>query len=88
METIKESKSLVILSLDDLREVITSILDDYNNQDEEETYLTESEVKNLLHVTRPTLWRWHKSGFLSKLKFGAKVMYRKSDVDRLINQKY
>jgi len=31
-----------------------------------------------------TLWRWEKAGYLTPVKIGVKVFYRRSDIDSLI----
>ena len=37
-------------------------------------------------VTKSTLWRWEKQGYLMPVRFGRKVMYRKCDLEK-INEK-
>lgn len=31
-----------------------------------------------------TLWRWEKAGYLTPVRIGAKVFYRRSEIDRII----
>lgn len=50
-----------------------------------ETYLTPDEVAKMLGVSTNTLWRWNKSGYLCHVKCGRKSFYKKSDIDKLIN---
>jgi len=50
-------------------------------------YLSKKEVLALLGVCDTTLWLWGKSGYLVPLKAGRKVLYRKSDVDRILGAK-
>ena len=39
---------------------------------------------DMLHVTLSTLWRWDKDGFLKSTKVGKKLMYRASDIERIL----
>lgn len=50
----------------------------------QETYLTLDEVAKMLGVSKSTLWRWNKSGYLRNIKCGRKSFYKKSDVENLI----
>lgn len=52
-------------------------------QKEKEQYLTAEEACQLLRVTKPTLWRWHKENYLVPVKVGRKNYYRQSDIDAL-----
>ena len=55
------------------------------NSKPKETYLTVDEAALRLGVSRSTLWRWDKEGYLTKIKRGKKNTYRLSDVERIIN---
>ena len=50
-----------------------------------EIFLTVDEAASRLGVSRSTLWRWDKDGYLKKIKKGKKITYRLSDVERIIN---
>lgn len=50
----------------------------------EEVYLTAKETADKLGVDLSTLWRWHKSGYLKKIKIGNAIRYRQSDVLNLM----
>ena len=73
----------------DLKEFMLSLI---SERDEEkrrstpapETYLTQDEVSAKLQVDKSTLWRWHKSRYLTKVRVGGKVRYRLSDVTKLM----
>lgn len=47
-------------------------------------FLTLDEAREKLGVTAPTLWRWDKTGYLKKMKIGQKVLYRMSDINRVL----
>ena len=38
------------------------------------------------HTDKSTLWRWHKIGYLCRLEIGGKRLYRKSDVDAILQK--
>lgn len=50
----------------------------------QEAYLTPDEVAEMLGVSKSTLWRWNKSGYLHNTKCGRKPFYKKSDIDKLM----
>ena len=37
----------------------------------------------MLSVSKMTLYRWDKNGYLKKMEIGGKRRYRKSDIERL-----
>ena len=47
--------------------------------------MTIAEVSSLLRVSRNTLHRWSKSGYLQPIKIGGRVRYLKSDIENFIN---
>ena len=59
--------------------------DKITKEESVETYLTEKEVQELLHTKHVTLWRWHKTGYLVHINIGRKIIYKKSDVDKILN---
>jgi len=61
-----------------------TIKESFIKQDED--YLTVHEASKLLHVDKSTLWRWAKNGYLSPIEIGGRRLYRKSDVDVLLNK--
>lgn len=54
------------------------------NQENNEVFLTENEVQQMLDVTHATLWRWHNNGYLCHTKIGRRCLWRKSEIDKLI----
>ena len=80
----------VVCMLDDLK----AIFEEWKNEQSEnerkqaqeaqkDEYLTVEQVGKLLDVSKPTLWRWAKVGYLKPVKVGHKNFYRKSDIDAL-----
>lgn len=78
----------VSITLSDLREFFASVVAEAeaSKPSEEEKYLSADEVAKELQVTKPTLWRWNKNCYLQPVKIGRKLLYRKSDVDALLER--
>lgn len=81
-----EANVAVTINLLDLREWALELMNEttIENNEKDESYLTVEEVAKKLHITKPTLWRWDKSGYLKRIKVGGKVRYRESDVIKLM----
>ena len=52
-----------------------------------DTLVPREDVLRMLKVDPSTLWRWEKAGYLSPVRIGVKVMYRKGDLDRVIGSR-
>lgn len=46
--------------------------------------LTKEKVKSMCGVCDATLWHWDKRNYLKPVRVGAKVMYRNTDVRRIL----
>ncbi len=83
--------NFVMLQMDDLRQVVTEIVEDVcakrglNEKPslKEDEWLTREEVCDKLHITYTTLWRKEKEGVITKHKMGRRNLYSKKDVDAL-----
>lgn len=53
----------------------------------EEEYLTINETADILHVDKSTLWSWNKRGYLRKIEVGGRRLYKKSDVEAILQKK-
>ena len=78
----------VTVTIEDLRtfatEVANQVISSLDRTSKEETvWLSIEQVAQRLGVNKATLWRWNKTGYLSGTKFGAKVRYKESDVERI-----
>lgn len=51
-----------------------------------EDYLTPDEACMKLHINRTTLWRWHKTGYLTHVEAGGKRLYRQSDINAALSR--
>ena len=71
----------------DLKEFALFLVDELSskNQDSEpETYMTPDEVADKLSVSKNTLWRWERTGYLVPVKVGRKSLYKRSEIDSLL----
>lgn len=53
----------------------------------EKATITRKDACEILGVAPSTLWRWNKEGYLKPVRIGAKVLYKRSDIDRLLSNK-
>lgn len=86
------SENVVLqLSLKDLQEFAKQILHEAKSiamleaeaAATSDQLLTIDEAAKLLSVSKMTLYRWDKNGYLKKVEIGGKRRYRKSDIERL-----
>lgn len=54
-------------------------------EDRKEEYFTRVDVKKLFGVCDATLWHWNRRGYLTSIKIGSKVRYRKSDIQKILD---
>jgi len=54
---------------------------------DEDVLLSKQDVKDKFSVSDTTLWLWGKKNYLVPIKIGRRVMYRSSDIKRLVNGK-
>lgn len=81
------SNALFVVSGGDLQEFALALISEAQKSKEsekkDEVYLSVDEAAKELKVTRPTLWRWHRVGYLRQIKVGRKCLYRLSDINSL-----
>lgn len=61
--------------------------DDLSTEDEvpdDDTLISKQDVKERFGVSDTTLWLWGKKNYLVPVKIGRKVMYRLSDIKRMV----
>ncbi len=49
--------------------------------------ITVEEAAKMLHVSKMTLYRWDKVGYLKKVLVGGKRFYRKNDIEELYDSR-
>ena len=79
----------LVVSLADLKELWAEWQDERQKslneaKKEECATLTADEVAARLNVTKVTLWRWQRLGYLTPVKVGRKTLYRQTDIINLI----
>ena len=50
--------------------------------------ITKKELLKLLDITKTTCWNWQNKGWLIPISIGAKVYYKRTDVNALIESAY
>lgn len=86
-DLITESKVQIVCTAADLREVFLGWLAEHEaakQEKQDDKMLAMDEVLSMLQVSKPTLWRWAKSGYLPNIKVGKKVYYMEADVKKLM----
>lgn len=68
-------------------EIANEVIKRHSIIEREEKYLTITETCTLLNVDKSTLWRWNKNGYLTNIRIGGKVKYRKSDINKILEEK-
>lgn len=51
--------------------------------DRSEDMITKKDVMDGFGVTHTTLWKWEKKGYLTPVRVGKKVYYKRADLERL-----
>lgn len=51
----------------------------------EEEYLTPAEYAKILKISLVSLWSWDKKGITKPLYIGNKKLYRRSDLEKILN---
>ena len=78
---------MLIISAADLKEFALELLAEREKfSTKSDKYLTIAETAEKYGVSKPSLWRWTKMGYLPKHKLGGKCFYRESDIIKLIER--
>lgn len=85
---------MLVVSAADLKNVVNAMWQEQDQRtadalaaQRERPTLTRFEAAKALNVTLTTLWRWAKIGYLTPVKIGTKVLYKASDIDRMLQEK-
>ena len=86
----KDSKTTEILfsSLDRVLEGVEQMVENYRPILGGERYLTSEEVCGKLHISPRTLQDYRDTGLLAYVKLPGKIIYRESDVEKLLENHY
>jgi excisionase family DNA binding protein len=77
--------------LESMKEVLTlykNVTGNYRPMLDGERYLTDREVSEILKVSRRTLHEYRNDGVLPYILLGGKVLYRESDLERVLEYCY
>ena len=75
----------LVISAADLKEFALELLAEREKYSaKSDKYLTIAETVEKYDISKPTLWRWSKDGYLPKIKLGRKCFYRESDITKLM----
>lgn len=90
----QNSTTIIQCNLEDLQALLREQWEIARKQAEEEAmnrglseHLTTEEVKNLLHISTPTLWRYSRQNLVESVFIGGKKYYTRESVNALINGK-
>ena len=82
-----EAHISIVVTPADLREFGISLINETmaakTKEKPSEKYLSTDETAAMLGVSKNTLWRWAKNGYISPVKIGHKSSYKLSDINKI-----
>ena len=75
-------------SMTDIEKLFDSVTSNYRPLLNGERYLSDVEVSRRLKISRRTLQDYRDSGIVPYIKLGGKVLYRESDLEKLLEECY
>lgn len=91
MEIINCKSEDVILFLESVDELLDLIKETFQNNSailNGDRYLTNNDIVNMLHISLRTLQDWRDTGKIAYIQISGKVLYKKSDINRLLEENY
>jgi excisionase family DNA binding protein len=89
---IKDYKSEdIILFFENLDKLLNAVKETFENNPpilNRERYLTNNDVANMLHISLRTLQDWRNNGRIAYIQISGKVLYKESDVRKLLEDNY
>jgi excisionase family DNA binding protein len=73
--------------VNDLTNKVTNNIISMLNAEKAQHNLSVNEVCELLNVSKPTLWRWNKVGYLKHTMVGGRRYYKQSEVNVILERK-
>lgn len=87
------SNVILQISASDLRAIVGEMYREEQNRTaqaiaeyRERPTVDRMEAAKMLNVSLATLWRWAKDGYLVPVKIGTKVLYRATDIERMLTR--
>jgi hypothetical protein len=82
-----EQSQLLLVQLQDLHQFGVDLIDEYISkvakEKKGENLVSQTKAAEQLCATSSTLWRWSKKGLLHPVRFGGKVLYKQSELDKV-----
>lgn len=91
MEIINCKSNDIILFFENIDKLLDLIKETFENNSSalnRERFLTNNDVANILHVSLRTLQDWRDTGKIAYIQISGKVLYKESDINRLLEENY
>ena len=75
-------------SMKDIENLFDKVTSNYRPLLDGERYLSDVEVSHRLKISRRTLQEYRDNGLIPYFKLGGKVLYRESDLERVLQECY
>ena len=75
-------------SMKDIENLFDKVTSNYRPLLDGERYLSDAEVSHRLKISRRTLQEYRDNGMIPYFKLGGKVLYRESDLERVLQECY
>lgn len=75
-------------SMKDIESLFDKVTSNYRPLLDGERYLSDVEVSHRLKISRRTLQEYRNNGMIPYFKLGGKVLYRESDLERVLQECY
>lgn len=75
-------------SLEQVSAALKNALDECKPLFNGERYLTDRDLSRILKISRRTLQDYRSNGIISYIMLGGKVLYRESDIQRILDNAY
>lgn len=91
MEIINCKSDDIILFFENVDKLLDLIKETFENNSyilNRERFLTNNDVSDMLHISQRTLQDWRDTGKIAYIQISGKVLYKESDVKRLLEENY
>ena len=83
-----EAMTDAMQSMKDIESLFDKVTSNYRPLLDGERYLSDVEVSHRLKISRRTLQEYRDNGMIPYFKLGGKVLYRESDLERVLQECY